>query len=78
MLQMVGHERSYLKIMAFAYATTLVLQVILAPIYGVYGVAIPSALGLIIANILIIHKVRTTLGVDPSLFGIFVKVRSNV
>jgi O-antigen/teichoic acid export membrane protein len=78
MLQMVGHERSYLKIMALAYLTTLVLQVVLAPTWGVYGVAVPSALGLILANILIIHKVRTTLGVDPSLFGIFFKVRTNV
>jgi O-antigen/teichoic acid export membrane protein len=78
MLQMVGHERSYLKIMALAYLITLILQVVLAPVWGVYGVAIPSALGLIFANILIIHKVRTTLGVDPSLFGIFFKVRSHV
>jgi O-antigen/teichoic acid export membrane protein len=76
MLQMVGHEKAYLKIMAFAYAFTLISQCILAPFYGAVGVAIPSALGLILANVMIVHKVRTTLHIDPSLFGFFVKVHT--
>lgn len=75
MLQMVGHEKSYLKIMGAAYAFTLVTQCLLAPHFGALGVAIPSALGLILANILIVHKVRRTLHVDPSLVGLFFKVR---
>ncbi len=77
MLQMVGHERTYLKIMGLTYVCVLVTQAILAPIWGAYGVAVPSALGLILANILIVHKVRRILGIDPSLFGLFVKVRSD-
>jgi O-antigen/teichoic acid export membrane protein len=76
MLQMVGHEKAYLKIMAIAYAFTLLFQCVLAPFFGAVGVAIPSALGLILANILIVHKVRRTLHIDPSLFGIFFKVRT--
>jgi O-antigen/teichoic acid export membrane protein len=75
-LQMVGQEKAYLKIMASAYAVTIALQVVLIPIYGSYGAAVPNALGLILANLLLVHKVRKTLGVDPSLLGLFAKARA--
>lgn len=70
MLQMVGKEGTYLKIMASAYALTLSLQCLLIPIAGPYGAAVPNALGLIVANIFIIRTVKRELGVDPSLFGL--------
>ncbi len=69
MLQMVGKESAYLKIMASAYAFTLGLQCLLIPIIGPYGAAVPNALGLIAANIFIIRTVKRKLGVDPSLLG---------
>ena len=70
MLQMVGKESIYLKIMASAYALTLGLQCLLIPIVGPYGAAIPNALGLIVANIFIIRAVKRELNVDPSLLGL--------
>lgn len=70
MLQMVGKESTYLKIMASAYALTLGLQCLLIPIVGPYGAAIPNALGLIVANIFIIRAVKRELNVDPSLLGL--------
>ncbi len=70
MLQMVGKENAYLKIMACAYAFTLGLQCIFIPIFGAYGAAIPNALGLILANIFIIRTVKRELGIDPSLIGL--------
>ncbi len=76
MLQMIGEEKAYLKIMGFSYFVTIVLQFSLATTFGAYGVAIPNALGLIIANCLIVYKVRKTLGIDPSIIGLFLKVRS--
>ncbi len=70
MLQMVGKESTYLKIMAGSYALTLSLQCILIPILGAYGAALPNALGIIVANLFIIRTVKNKLGVDPSLFGL--------
>jgi O-antigen/teichoic acid export membrane protein len=70
MLQMVGKENAYLKIMACAYALTLGLQCIFIPLFGAYGAAIPNALGLILANIFIIRTVKRELGIDPSLIGL--------
>ena len=70
MLQMVGKESIYLKIMASCYAFALALQCILIPIFGVYGAAIPNALGVIVANIFIIRTVKKELGIDPSLLGL--------
>ena len=73
MLQMIGREKTYLKIMASAYAFTIALQCLLIPWLGPYGAAIPSALGLILANLLIIRTVKTTVGIDPSLIGLFAR-----
>jgi O-antigen/teichoic acid export membrane protein len=70
MLQMVGKENAYLRIMACAYAFTLGLQCIFIPLFGAYGAAIPNALGLILANIFIIRTVKRELGIDPSLIGL--------
>lgn len=75
MLQMIGEEKAYLKIMGFAYLITIISQCSLALQFGAFGVAIPNALGLIIANCLIVYKVRKTLGLDPSIVGLFVKVK---
>jgi O-antigen/teichoic acid export membrane protein len=71
MLQMVGKELTYLKIMGSAYAFTLVLQCLLIPLLGPYGAAIPNALGLILANFLLVRTIRRDLGIDPSVFGLF-------
>lgn len=73
MLQMIGREKTYLKIMAAAYALTITLQCLLIPWLGPYGAAIPSAMGLIFANLLIIRTVKTSVGIDPSLLGLFAK-----
>ena len=73
MLQMIGRERSYLKIMAASYALTIVLQCLLIPWFGVYGAAVPNTLGLIFANLLIVRTVKATAGFDPSLLGLFAR-----
>lgn len=70
-LQMSGHERSYLRILAITYLATLVAQLILAPRYGALGIAIPNALGVVIYNLLIIHETRRKIAIDPSVFSLF-------
>jgi O-antigen/teichoic acid export membrane protein len=69
-LQMTGKEKTYLAIMAGCYAATLTAQCLLIPHFGPYGAAIPTALGIVMANLLIIRAVRRSLGIDPSIFGL--------
>ncbi|MFN0190399.1 MAG: lipopolysaccharide biosynthesis protein [Aestuariivirga sp.] len=73
-LQMTGNEKTYLAIMACCYAGTLLLQCLLIPHFGPYGAAIPTALGIVVANLLIIRAVRRSLGIDPSIFGVVARM----
>ncbi len=73
MLQMIGRELTYLKIMTSAYALTLILQCLLIPYLGPIGAAIPNALGLIFANVILVRTIKREIGLDPSLFGLFQK-----
>jgi O-antigen/teichoic acid export membrane protein len=75
-LQMTGREKTYLAIMSSCYALTLLAQCLLIPHYGPYGAAIPTALGIVAANVLIIRAVRRSLGIDPSIFGFVRKLAS--
>jgi O-antigen/teichoic acid export membrane protein len=73
MLQMIGRELTYLKIMTSAYALTLILQCLLIPYLGPIGAAIPNALGLIFANVILVRTIKREIGLNPSLFGLFQK-----
>lgn len=69
-LQMSGHEAAYLKIMAVTYAGVIVLQLVLAPYWGAIGIALPTALGVIVWNAISIFHLRRRTGVDPSILGL--------
>jgi O-antigen/teichoic acid export membrane protein len=71
LLQMTGHEKTYLKILASCYGLTVILQVIFIPIYGLMGAAVPSALGMGLAGMLGVISTRRHLGIDPSILGAF-------
>jgi O-antigen/teichoic acid export membrane protein len=73
-LQMTGKEKTYLAIMAGCYAGTLISQCFLIPHFGPFGAAIPTALGIVVANLLIIRAVRRSLGIDPSIFGVVARM----
>jgi O-antigen/teichoic acid export membrane protein len=68
-LQMSGNERSYLKIMAITYVGVVALQVLLAPRWGAFGIAIPTALGVIVWNAWAVVVLRRATGIDPSAVG---------
>ncbi len=68
-LQMSGHEAIYLKIMALTYAGVIALQFSLAPHFGAIGIALPTALGVIVWNAFSIIYLRRHTGVDPSILG---------
>jgi O-antigen/teichoic acid export membrane protein len=73
LMQMTALESSYFKIMACCYAGVLAAQIVLAPIYGGLGVAIASACGIVTWNICAIILLRKRKGLDPSVFGLFIK-----
>ena len=69
LLQMTGHEKTYLKIISVSYGLVVVLQAICIPIYGLMGAAIPSALGMAATAIIAAHFTRKYLGINPSVLG---------
>jgi O-antigen/teichoic acid export membrane protein len=73
LLQMTGHERTYLKILATSYGLVIVAQLVFVPLYGLWGAAVPSALGLLFTGVATAFATRKTLGVDPSIIGVFRK-----
>jgi O-antigen/teichoic acid export membrane protein len=74
-LQMSGRESTYLKIMAATYAGVLALQLVLTPSWGALGIALPTALGVIVWNALAVIILRRQTGVDPSVFGLMKSLR---
>jgi O-antigen/teichoic acid export membrane protein len=77
-LQMSGRESAYLKIMTLAYVFVLLLQCVLAPLWGAAGIAIPTAIGVVVWNAAAVIMLRRQTGVDPSIFGLFTLFRRQV
>ncbi len=71
LLQMTGHERTYLKILALSYALVVVSQLIFVPVFGLAGAAVPSALGMLFTAIMSTLATRKALNIDPSIIGVF-------
>jgi O-antigen/teichoic acid export membrane protein len=70
LLQMTGHERAYLKTIACSYVLVLIAQLIFIPKFGLYGAAIPTALGMMFTAAICAYLNRKYLGIDPSIFGL--------
>lgn len=66
LLNMTGHERRLLQFKVATAIGTVVAQVILIPIYGLWGAAGPNAAGILIWNLLARAECRKGLGLDPS------------
>jgi O-antigen/teichoic acid export membrane protein len=69
LLQMTGHETSYLKTIGTSYAAVIALQAICIPIYGLMGAAVPSALGMVFTAAVAALLTRKYLGINPSIAG---------
>ena len=74
-LHMVGREKQNLKIMAIVYAGVLALQIVLVPLYGAIGAAIPNALGAAIGAFWAVKLLRRQIGIDPSIVSLIFPVR---
>jgi O-antigen/teichoic acid export membrane protein len=73
MMQVVGLERSYLRIMAVVYGLVLALQLALIPHYGAIAAAGANAFGTCLWNVAAIWLLRRKVGVDPSILSLVKK-----
>lgn len=78
LMQMTSLESVYARMLAVVYVFVFVLQLLFIPKYGVIAAALSNAAGVIVWNCVSIYFLRKTIGIDPSLFGIFfpIKVRT--
>jgi len=67
---MVGKERDYLMIMGVTYTAVIASQFLLVPVYGPLGAAIPNAVGAAVWSIWAVSRLRSEVGIDPSLAGL--------
>lgn len=62
LLVMSGHERAFRNSVVWALVCNVVLNVVLAPRFGIEGAAIATALGVILQNVIAAVMVKTRLG----------------
>lgn len=66
LLNMTGHERDTTKSILIGAIVNVVLNVTLIPIWGITGAAVATACTLIAWNMIMWHKVRLRIGIEPS------------
>jgi len=64
LMQMIGQEKMYLRVLLIALLINLILNVLLIPIYGIIGAAIASAISLVFWNIYLVVYVKKTKGIS--------------
>jgi O-antigen/teichoic acid export membrane protein len=70
MMQVVGLEAPYLRIMFVVYCIVLSLQLTLIPHYGAIAAAAANAFGTCLWNAAAIWLLRRRIGVDPSILSL--------
>ena len=68
LLNMTGHERDTTKSILVAAVVNVALNLSLVPLWGIIGAAVATACTLIAWNLVMWHKVRARIGIEPSLF----------
>ena len=68
-LNMTGNERHAVQGVGIALILNLVLNFLLIPVYGVVGATIATSVSLFVWNVILRNRVRSKLGVEPSIFG---------
>lgn len=70
LLNMTGHERLTLRVLAFAVAMNIGLNFVLIPLFGLEGAAVATATTLALWNFMMWRAVRRHLGIDSTALGI--------
>ncbi len=68
--QMIGQEKAYFRSLLASYSIVLPAQLCLAQVFGLAGVAAPTAFGMIAWNVLAISRLRRDHALDCSLLGL--------
>lgn len=71
LLVMTGHERSTLFAVAVSSIVTVVLNILLTPLWGIEGAAVATSVSMVIWNIILIFQVQRKLKIDPTILGVF-------
>jgi O-antigen/teichoic acid export membrane protein len=71
LLNMTGHERETARGMAVSAVLNLLLNLLLAPLFGIIGAAVATAVGLVTWNILLWWAVRKRLEINSLAFDLF-------
>jgi O-antigen/teichoic acid export membrane protein len=66
LLNMTGHERDTVKSVLIAAIVNVILNVTLIPAWGITGAAIATTCTLTVWNVIMWHKVRIRIGIEPS------------
>ncbi len=73
-----GHETRYLILLSVGLSLRCLLLIILTPIYGTLGAAIAFAIVSIVLTLLLNAACRKTIGIDPSIFALRLRIRAKV
>jgi O-antigen/teichoic acid export membrane protein len=68
LLNMTGHEGDTTRSIFIAAIVNVAMNLSLVPFWGIIGAAVATACTLIVWNVIMWHKVRTRIGIEPSLF----------
>lgn len=69
LLVMTGRERTVVKANAIAAVVTVLLLAGLVPAWGIAGAAVATAVSTAIWNLILVARVRSELGIDPTALG---------
>lgn len=70
LMTMTGHERQAARIMGFAVAANIALNLVLIPLWGLVGAALATALTTAMWNLMMLAYTRRELDIDASAFSL--------
>ncbi len=76
-MMMTGHERDYVRLFGLVVGLGIVVEALVIPIFGLLGAALVNAGARALAQVAITIACRRRIGIDPSLYGLFM-VRSRI
>jgi O-antigen/teichoic acid export membrane protein len=69
-LMMTGFHKSVVKFTAICALFNLILNLLLIPFFGMIGAALATSMSLILLNLMMLIKVKRSLGLNPTIFSI--------
>lgn len=76
-LMMTGHERDAAVAVGVGAVVNVALNAVLVPLFGIEGAASATAVSVVIWNVILTRRSVRIVGLDPSVFGVFARGRSN-